>query len=138
MPFLAKCYNGHKILVDDDLEGETVECPVCEEEFVVTQHFEELGKVDEWTVPFNTKGYIHIATGLIIALLFTFIIQSISNNLNHFLWILLFYFTFLVGFFYFIRGMVELFKNYDPFSKSISRFYAYYYIILKKIKFFRR
>ncbi len=138
MPFIAKCYNGHKIRVDDEYEGETIECPFCEENFIAVRDYEELGKVNEHKVPLNTRGYIHIGTGLIIGGLFSYIIQLFSGYSPHFVWRTVYYILLITGIFYLVRGFFELFNNRDPFWRIRLVFFKYFYIIWKKIKFFRK
>ncbi len=136
--FVTKCYNGHKMLLDEELDGETVECPMCGEDFIAASNFEELGKVDETSVPYHTRGYIHMGMGLLIGLLLTYLIEMATSRYNHIIWRSLSYSSLSIGGLYFFRGVYELLRDRDPFVKINQWFFAGYYILWKKIKFFRR
>lgn len=138
MSFIGKCYNGHKTLLDDELEGETVECPVCDEEFIASSKFEELGKIEEWEIQYHTKGYFHMVLGLFIGGLLTYFLIVLSKNSNFFFWKFIINFSLILGGLYMFRGLYELFWNKDPFRRVIQGFFAVFYILWKKIKFYKR
>ena len=138
MAFETKCYNGHHMVLDDELDGETVECPQCGEDFVASRNYEELGRVEEQNVPYNARGFIHMGLGLIIGVLFSYIIHNIliSGYQSPFRYLV--YMTMIIGGIYFVRGFIELFRGRDILLKPKQAFFAAYYIILKKIKFYRK
>jgi len=138
MPFVAKCYNGHRIVLEDELEGETVECPICEEDFIASSDFEELGKVEEERVPYNALGFIHMGLGLLIGVFLTFLADSLRGPLRVAFWSYIMYLTIVVGLIYFIRGFIELFFSLDILTRPKRAFFAAYYITLKKVKFYRK
>ncbi len=138
MSFQTKCYNGHKFIIEDDLDGETVECPLCGEDFIVAKEYEEIGSLNGMPVPLNTLGYIHMSIGLLVGVLLTFIFKMVSEWSYHSIWRVVTYFSIIIGLIYFVRGLVELFRNKDPLWKIKRIFFAIYYIVLKKVKFYRR
>ena len=138
MSFIGKCYNGHKISLDDELEGETVECPICEEDFIASSNFEEIVAINKWNVKYPARGYIHMVVGLIIGGILTYFIMAFSKNSSYAIWNVLAIFSLIMGGIYLFRGLYELFWEQDPFRKVISVFWGVFYVLWKKIKFYKR
>lgn len=136
--FIAKCYNGHKTLIDDELDGETIICPICEEEFIASQNYEELGIVDDEAVPVHNKAYIHIGIGFFIFIIIFPLIEFFEDIIRIRVWGIFQFLSITLAILYVFRGIYELIHNRDPFKKILSLLYTQYFILLKKLKFLRK
>lgn len=65
--FYTKCYNGHIVLIDDKYDGATVECPYCNEDFIVSRMDIDDKPLEGTEEYYTSHGIIHIAVGLIIS-----------------------------------------------------------------------
>lgn len=138
MPFIAKCYNGHKTLIDDELDGEMIICPICEEEFIASRNYEELGRVNEETVPIHHKAYIHMGIGLFILIIGIYLVDNLFGFYKGLLGNFFYYLVLILAIFYAFRGLYELIHNRDPFRKLTGYFFNWYYLLRKKIKFSKK
>lgn len=135
MPFIAKCYNGHKTLIDDELDGETIICPICEEAFIASRDYEELGLVDEELVPSHHKAYIHLGLSLFVLIMGIYLVDYLFGPVKNLFGVIFYYFFIIFAVIYAFRGLYELIHNRDPFKKLNGYVVNRYYIIRKKIQF---
>ncbi len=119
MAFYARCYNGHKVLVEEDWEGMLVECPECHEDFIVS-------RIDvREELPRNSEQYWRSTA--FVTMISGFVLAGIGVGLGHWVHEVVGWLIGVFGGIIALRGLGMLFFFKDIFSWLLTPIKRWYW-----------